>query len=154
MTLCYSRLRSLMKYSSSPHPNILLVDDNHDGLLVRRTVLEEQGYCVTVAANGVEALEIFTSSHFDVVVTSHSMRSMGGVDLIRRIREVKPQARVVLLSGEPLGLTEEKTGADAIVAKNNNEPANLLRSVRRLIHRAPMRKQPVSQSRLVARARA
>ena len=80
---------------------------------------------------------------------------MSGVDLIRRIREVKPQARVVLLSGfDPLGLTEEETGADAIIAKNNHEPTNLLRCVKRLIHRAPMRKQPVSQSRLVARARA
>ena len=58
------------------------------------------------------------------------MPLMGGVELIRRIREVKPQARVVLLSGfvEPLGLTEENTGADAVIAKNNqraHEPGAL-----------------------------
>jgi CheY-like chemotaxis protein len=144
-----------MKYSSSPHPNVLLVDDNRDGLLVRRAVLEEQGYRVSIAVNGVEAFELFTSCHFDVVVTNNRMALMSGVELIRRMREVNPQARVVLLSGfDPLGLTEESTGADAIIAKNNNEPANLLRCVRHLISRPRRRKPPLPQSRLVARARA
>jgi CheY-like chemotaxis protein len=145
-----------MKTSSSLHPSVLLVDDNRDGLLVRRAVLEEEGYRVAMALNGVEALALFTAGHFDVVVTDNRMPLMDGVELIRRIREAKPQARVVLLSGfvEPLGLTEENTGADAVIAKNVHEPANLLRSVRRLINRAPARKPPLSQSRLLARARA
>ena len=111
---------------------------------------------MSVAPNGVEALALFTSGHFDVVVTNNRMPLMGGVELIRRIREAQPKARVVLLSGfvEPLGLTEENTGADAVIAKNVHEPANLVRSVKRLINRAPARKPPLSQSRLVARARA
>ena len=70
------------------------------------------------------------------------MPLMSGVELIRRIRETKPDARVVLLSGfvEPLGLTEENTGADAVIAKNSHEAANLVRWVKRLINRAPSRK--------------
>ena len=45
------------------------------------------------------------------------------VELIERIRKVNPNARIILLSGfvEPLGLTEENTGADAVIAKSANE---------------------------------
>ena len=50
------------------------------------------------------------------------------------------------LSGfvEPLGLTEQNTGADAVIAKSSNEPAHLVRWVKRLMNRA-LRKQPASQ---------
>ena len=50
-----------MKILTSSTPNILLVDDNRDGLLVRRSLLEEIGYCVQIAANGEEGLKLFRS---------------------------------------------------------------------------------------------
>ena len=54
-----------------------------------------------------------------------------------------PNARIILLSGfvEPLGLTEQNTGADAVITKSANEPAHLVRSVKRLVNRA-VRKPP------------
>ena len=146
-----------MKSFPSLHAKVLLVDGNRDGLLVRRSLMEEQGYLVAMAVSGEEGLRLFLASHFDVVVTDYGIPSMGGVELIRRIREVKPLARVVLLSRfvEALGLTEERTGADAVIAKNSNEPANLVRCVRRLVNRPTTRKPAASQSRsAVARARA
>jgi CheY-like chemotaxis protein len=144
-----------MKFTPSLSPNVLLVDDSRDGLLVRRALLEEQGLQVQVARSGQEGLELFEQFHFDVVVTDYRMPVMTGIELIRRIREKKPHTRVVLLSGvvEPLGLNEENTGADAVIAKNSNEPAHLIRWVKRLINRAP-RKPAGSQSRIVVRARA
>jgi CheY-like chemotaxis protein len=141
----------------SLHPSVLLVDDNRDGLLVRRSLLEEQGYRVAIALNAEEGLDILVASHFDVVVMDYGIPSMGGVEMIRRIREIKPPARVVLLSRfvEALGLTEQNTGADAVISKNCNEPGNLVRWVKRLVHRPPARKPAASQSRgSFARARA
>ena len=81
-------------------------------LLVRRALLEEQGFDVAVAVNGEEGLKLCRGGPFDVVVTSHRMPVMGGLELIRRLRAVKPQTRIVLLSGfaEPLGLSQENTG--------------------------------------------
>jgi CheY-like chemotaxis protein len=144
-----------MKTSVPAHPNILLVDDNPDGLLVRRTLLEEVGYGVCVARNGEEGLKLFESADFDVVVTDYRMPRMNGVELIQRIRRLKPNARIILLSGfvEPLGLTEENTGADAVIAKSSNEPAHLTRWVKRLVNRAT-RKPPASLKRAPARAKA
>ena len=135
--------------------NILLVDDNRDGLLVRRLLLEELGYSVRVARNGEEGLTSFQADNFDVVVTDYKMPRMNGVELIQQIRKINPNARVILLSGfvEPLGLTEENTGADVVIGKSSNEPAHLTRWIRRLANRGT-RKPPAPQQKLSARKRA
>jgi CheY-like chemotaxis protein len=136
-----------MNNSLSVTPQILLVDDNRDGLLVRRLLLEELGYGVQMAPNGEEGLKLFENGSFDVIVTDYRMPRLNGVELIQRIRKVNPNARIILLSGfvEPLGLTEENTGADAVIAKSSNEPVQLVRWVKRLVNRTPPRKPPVAQ---------
>jgi CheY-like chemotaxis protein len=144
-----------MKTLSAPVPHVLLVDDNSDGLLVRRALLEELGYTVEVAHNGEEGFTLFQTSNFDLVVTDYRMPRMNGVELIVRIRQVSPNARIVLLSGfvEPLGLTEENTGADSVIAKSANEPAHLTRAVKRLVN-AAKRKPPSAQKNTSSSVRA
>jgi len=144
-----------MKTSSLSQPHILLVDDCQDGLLVRKTLLEELGFVVHIANNGEEGLKLYEASNFDVVVTDYRMPRMNGVELIQRIRAIDPDARIVLLSKvvEPLGLTEETTGADAVIAKSSSEPANLQRSVKRLLNRGVPRKPPASQKKRILAAR-
>jgi CheY-like chemotaxis protein len=128
---------------------ILLVDDNRDGLLVRRLLLEEAGYQVEVAKSGEEGLHHFQAGHFDVVITDFRMSRMNGGELIGHIRKIDPHARVVLLSGfvEALGLTEENTGADVVIAKSCHEQMHLVRWVKRLVSGAPSRKPPATQKR-------
>jgi CheY-like chemotaxis protein len=130
------------------HPHILLVDDNRDGLLVRCSLLEEVGYKVQSAQNGEEGLKLFNSATFDVVVTDYRMPRMNGVELIQNLRKVNPNIRVILLSGfvEPLGLTEENTGADVVIVKSSNEAAHLVRWVKRLVNRGGARKPPGTQA--------
>ena len=135
---------------------ILLVDDNPDGLLVRRSVLEELGYAVHIAGTVEEGLKLFESRTFDVVVADYRMPRMNGVELIQRMRKVNPNARIILLSGfvEPLGLTEQNTGADTVISKSANEAAQLVRSIRRLANLTSQRKPPAAQKNAAARARA
>ena len=143
-----------MKALATHTSNILLVDDNRNGLIVRKQLLEEQGYHVVTATDGAEASELFQPALFDVVVTDYRMPRMNGIELIRHIRGLDPEARIILLSGmvEPLGLTEENTGADAVIAKTSNEPAHLMRWVKRLLNRTAVRK-PARSQKSVARAR-
>ncbi len=131
------------------NPRILLVDDNQDGLVARRLLLEELGYVVETARSGEEALILFSGGDFDIVVTDYRMPRMGGTELIGAIRKLGSRARIILLSGfvEPLGLNEQNTGADAVLPKSSREPAHLVRYVRRLLNRAPERKPPASQAR-------
>src|SRR5689334_10362647 len=79
-----------MKTGLPPTPHILIVDDNRDGLLVRRSLLEELGYRVQIASNGEEGLKTYEAHRFDVVVTDYKMPRMNGVELIQRVRLVNP----------------------------------------------------------------
>ncbi len=137
-----------MKTATLPNARILLVDDNRDGLVVRRSLLEELGFKVEIAINGEEALKLFLSATFDVVVTDYRMPRMNGVELIVQIRERDPNARIILLSGfvEPLGLSEQNTGANAVISKSSSEPAHLVRWVKRLLNEPARRKPPGKQA--------
>ncbi|MGD0668064.1 MAG: response regulator [Bryobacteraceae bacterium] len=145
----------MMKTLPSAPSKVLLVDDNPDGLLVRRQLLEELGLEVETALNGEEGLQRFECGRYDVVVTDYRMPRMDGIEMIRQIRARDAAARIILLSGfvEPLGLNEKNTGADAVIAKTSSEPAMLARSVKRLLNRAPVRK-PVASAHAAAEPRA
>lgn len=119
---------------------ILLVDDNRDGLIARRSVLEELGYKVVPAGSGPDALKIIEEHNFDLVVTDYKMAPMGGLELISRLRERNFGNPIILLSGfaDSLGLRPETTGADVVLQKNCNEIANLVRQAKRLL--SPLRK--------------
>lgn len=139
---CYFAIRFPAMKKSATLPaaglRLLLIDDNSMGLLARKVVLEEQGYQVTTCNRPQQALREFESAVFDIVVTDYRMPDMDGVELIAALRSVRP-VPVVLLSSmvEVFGLNEANTGADAVVAKNNHEIANMLRAVNRLALKKP-----------------
>jgi CheY-like chemotaxis protein len=121
--------------------------------VARRTVLEELGYVVHTRLTGTEALEVFAAHLVDLVITDFRMPNMDGVELIARLRALRPDLPIILLSGfvEPLGLTEQSTGADVVLSKSAGELGFLLRSVRRLLSRQPLRKTVESEGVLKAK---
>ncbi len=136
-------------------PEILLVDDNRQGLIARKSLLQELGYRVSTATNGEEALELFSKQNFDVVVTDYKMPRMDGIELIKQIRSLQGSTRIILLSGfvEPLGLTEQSTGADVVIVKSAGEVGQLTRSVKRMLSQ-PARKPAASAEAAPARTKA
>lgn len=127
---------------------ILLVDDNRDGVVARRSVLEELGYTVVSAHCGLEALKTAAEQNFDLVITDFKMEPMDGLQLIAKLREQNFRNPIILLTGfaESLGLRTEDTGATVVIQKSANEIANLLRYTRRLLQ--PPRKPARSQGSL------
>jgi CheY-like chemotaxis protein len=140
-----------MRHSPSAKPestaHILLVDDNRDGLLARKALLEEQGFITATATNAEEAFEALAKGRFDLMVTDFRMPKMNGIELIKRVRPLHPALSIILLSGyvEALGLDEKSTGADIVIAKGPHEISHLLRSVARLLARNVTRRPPGSQ---------
>ncbi len=137
----------------APPARILLVDDNRLGLVARKSVLEEQGYSITTASEGQEALERFLDGSFDLVITDYKMPRMNGLELIERIRERAADIPIILISGyvDGLGLTEASTGADVVIPKSAHEVPHLVRSVNRLLGHTP--KKPAGSHRPLARAK-
>jgi CheY-like chemotaxis protein len=135
--------------------SILLVDDNRHGLVARKALLEEQGYRIATANDGEEALKLFRSLRPQVVVTDYRMPNMDGGELIRQIKNTDPATAVILLSGfvDILGLTEQSTGADVVIAKSASEVPKLLRAVDRVLNRRPQRKPAARQHGAAARPR-
>src|SRR5690348_1853574 len=111
-----------MKYASKPKPRgarLLLVDDNQNGLLARKALLEEQDFVISTAANGEEGFETLSGGKFDLMVTDFKMPRMNGIELIRKAKALQPGLPVILLSGfaEAYGLDEKSTGADIVLSK-------------------------------------
>ncbi|MBK6796549.1 MAG: response regulator transcription factor [Acidobacteria bacterium] len=90
---------------------ILIVDDEAQITRVLRTSLKSHGYDIRVAGDGLSALEIFSDSHPDLVITDLSMPEMDGLELCRRIRE-HSQVPIIVLSAKG----EEKTKVEALDA--------------------------------------
>jgi|SRR4051794_12132853 len=137
-----------MKRSNAVGPakvfRILLVDDNRNGLLARKSVLEEHGYVVHAYPSPVEALLGFGQHTYDLIVTDYRMPKMNGTELIAEIRAVQPNLPIVLVSGvaDVLGLDEKSTGANVVIPKSSTEVTHLIRAVKRLLD-APVPKKPV-----------
>lgn len=81
---------------------ILLVEDDASVRRLQREVLRRAGFQVLEAANGVEALSLLNSQqHVDVIVSDVVMPRLGGGDLARRARQLRPEIGLLLLSGHP-----------------------------------------------------
>ncbi len=128
-------MRSASSYRAAAQATILLVDDNTDGNLARRSVLEELGYKVVPAGCGSEALKLIEKQAFDLIITDYRMSPVNGLDLIKGLRESNFTKPIILLTGfaENLGLRPESTGADIVIQKSANEIVTLVRHTKRLL---------------------
>jgi CheY-like chemotaxis protein len=144
--------------ATPPQPlRVLLIDDNKNGLVARQSVLAAEGYTVISIDCPKAALSLFSSEPFDLVVTDYRMPGMNGMELIQAMRVLRPAVPIVLVSGmvDVLGLNEQNTGADAVVAKNASEVSHMLRAVNRLLRRSAPPRKPVRShaGRKTARAK-
>jgi DNA-binding response OmpR family regulator len=77
---------------------VLVVDDEPNIRLVFRTALEPSGYSVDEAGDGLEALEHLAAATADVVVLDLQMPGLGGMDFLRRLRDLGDETPVVVVT--------------------------------------------------------
>jgi CheY-like chemotaxis protein len=78
---------------------VLIVDDDVDLAESLAEVLLDHGCDVSIAEHGQEAVERARCQEFDIIVMDVRMPVMNGVDSFFAIRAIKPQARVVMMTG-------------------------------------------------------
>ncbi|OPY58565.1 MAG: C4-dicarboxylate transport transcriptional regulatory protein DctD [Pelotomaculum sp. PtaU1.Bin035] len=79
--------------------NILLIDDDGDCLDGLATALEPAGNrCDKFTAPG-EAVEAYQQNQYDVVITDMKMPGMNGIQVLKKIRSLNPEAKVIINTG-------------------------------------------------------
>lgn len=78
---------------------ILCVDDEEIPRVLRKLILEKQGYKVITAASGKEALTLLDDGGISLVLSDQMMPGMTGTELTKFIKAKKPAMPVILVSG-------------------------------------------------------
>ena len=77
---------------------ILIVDDELNMRLVLQAMLKKEGYAVTTASNGMEALKILKADQMDIVVTDLKMPKLDGMGLLGEIIRDYPSIPVIIIT--------------------------------------------------------
>lgn len=86
------------------HPEtILVVDDEMYVLEVLRKTLLENGFNIVVYDNPLKCLDFFRANHekIDIVITDIIMPEMDGFEFTENIKKIKPDAKIILMTGFP-----------------------------------------------------
>ena len=112
-----------------PKKIILCVDDNEQELSVLKFMLATNGYRVVSAANGQEAIRIFAETPVDLALVDFAMPAMNGSQLVERLKQIASHVPMILL-GDPQRMAGEMHAADALLAKKNCTPQELLERIK------------------------
>lgn len=129
---------------ASMGPDILLVDDNDIQAATRKAILARLGRPVTIAGDGMEALQVLARSaqggqSIGLVITDHLMPGMNGPEFVTELRQHFPHMPVLVLSG--LGDAEDEyRGLHVTFRMKPLPPEDLLRLVRSLLQ------EPIARS--------
>jgi|SRR5246127_2508224 CheY-like chemotaxis protein len=102
-------------------PVVALVVD--DSMVIRHTVcrfLQERGFAVEAASNGMEALDVLKRVVPGLVITDMQMPAMGGSELISALKD-KPQTAaipIVILTGRSSGFDQSEKRAEFTIFKD------------------------------------
>jgi DNA-binding NtrC family response regulator len=80
-------------------PTILVVDDEIQISDLLRDFLTQEGYQVLTAANGVEAISLGRENRLDLALLDLKMPGMDGIEVFQKLREVKKDIGVIILTG-------------------------------------------------------
>jgi CheY-like chemotaxis protein len=118
---------------------ILVIDDD---VIVRRTIirlLEDGGYKVLSAEDGLRGMAMFRSERPDLVITDIIMPEQEGIQTITEMRKAKPDAKIIVISGSGrignidfLRIAQHLGASDAIAKPF--DPDDLLKRVRHCLN--------------------
>ncbi|MBE6791252.1 MAG: response regulator transcription factor [Ruminococcaceae bacterium] len=117
---------------------ILVAEDNQNSAKLMKIILNQAGYKVVTASNGIEALEIMDTKHIDLIVLDVMMPKMDGFEFTRQLRSSGNNTPIIMVTAKYQN--EDKcegfiAGTDDYMVKPVNETELLLR-IKALLRRS------------------
>ncbi len=112
---------------------ILVVDDEEGARELFNTILTDEGYNVTLAVSGEDALTRLKGDAFDLVVTDIKMPGMDGLQLLQEIRKSGARSDVIMVTA--YGEVESYLKAMSLgAAEYINKPIRI-KELKRIVHK-------------------
>jgi len=123
--------------------NVALVVD--DSMLIRYTVcrfLEERGFAVESATNGVEALQVLARVRPDLIITDVKMPRMSGTELINALKSKPETAKIpiIIVAGRSSGFDTSEKRADFAIYKDIDIESQLEKGLEKVLGKASRKK--------------
>jgi DNA-binding NtrC family response regulator len=80
---------------------ILIVDDETEIRMIFQEILEEEGFEVKTAGNGIDGLTLLKQEAFDLIILDKKMPLSDGPTFIKEVQKTIPSAKILLISGSP-----------------------------------------------------
>jgi len=113
-------------------PTVLCIDDEENGLKMRKWLLEAEGFQVLTALDGPSGIELFKTHSVDAAIIDYSMPVMDAIAVAETLKKLRPAVPVIMLSGYPVP-AEANRSIDTILTKGES-PALLLTTTASLLH--------------------
>ncbi|BAN49324.1 two-component system response regulator RssB [Metapseudomonas resinovorans] len=126
----------------NPSAKLLIIDDDEVVRASLAAYLEDSGFSVRQASNGLQGLQVFEQDRPDLVICDLRMPQVDGLELIRRISELEAETPVIVVSGAGVmndAVEALRLGAADYLIKPLEDLAVLEHSVRRALDRAALR---------------
>ncbi len=116
---------------------LLWVDDEIDMLRAHIIFLENKGYNVDTATNGIDALDMCKDGNYDLVMLDENMPGLSGLEVLTQIKEILPDTPVVMVTkSEEEDIMNQAVGqkiADYLIKPVN--PSQILLTLKKNIHK-------------------
>lgn len=118
---------------------LLIVEDEKSVREVLLEFMKKGGYAVEGVSSGQEALEVISKQEFDAVLLDIKLRDISGLEVLKRIKEIKPGLIVVMITGfgmdDDLVARAKELGSAGYIGKNL-PVAEILRNFRSFVEAA------------------
>jgi two-component system, OmpR family, response regulator len=118
--------------------NILVADDDKNTRLLMSAILENAGYTVYTACDGLDALNMLETEHIDLIVLDVMMPNMDGYTFTQTLRQADSNLPILMVTAKQLPADKHKgflVGTDDYITKPVDEEEMLLR-IKALLRRA------------------